>query len=371
MRICFITTGDFATIKRATGMANPLIETGNEVSIVALDCEKNRTRFALECPEAAILYFAAGNVKREIAQKKELVKSWQPDVVYICAFVSRNFIHKKNIKTGKKTLFVIEHSELPSAIKTTIWYKKIIAYCLEWSTVFLFDGQILASRYLENLFKNKLKKIGRKQPLLYSPYAYHREVLLSEPFLLDKLQKQYENKKVILYMGTLSINYGFLDILKAAEILNEIRNDFVILIMGAGQHKEMAKKYVAENNLTDFVKLLGYIPEEELSSYFIIADAFISPIFDTVQDKARCPSKLFMYLPFQKPIITCKIGEGKELFGENGYYYQPGSVEELAKLLNQSIDSVDLKYNIDPQNHSWNHRTNEFLNWIETKFNLK
>ena len=371
MKICFISTGDFATIKRATGMATPLLEKGYEVAIVALDSEKNRKRFALECPNAIILYFSEGNAKQEIAQKKELVKLWQPDLVYVCAFVSRNFIHKKNIKIGKKTVFVIEHSELRSAIQDNVWYKKIIDYCLEWSTVFLFDGQILASSYLESLFKNKLKKIGRKQPLLYSTYAYHEKVLLSNPFLLDKLKEEYEGKKVILYMGTLAINYGFLDILKSVQVLKKQRKDFVILIMGAGRHKEIAKNYVEENNLTDFVKLLGYVPEEELSSYFKVADAFVSPIFDTVQDKARCPSKLFMYIPFQKPIITCKIGEGKELFGKNGYYYQPGKVEELADVLSNAIDSTELKYNIDPQNHSWKYRTDEFLNWIEANFNLK
>ncbi|MCL2596418.1 MAG: glycosyltransferase [Paludibacter sp.] len=368
MRICFISTGDFATIKRATGMANPLIEAGHEVAIIALDSEKNRKRFALECPEAQILYFSSRNVIQEIAQKKHLVKLYQPDLVYICAFVSRNFIHRKNAKTGKRTIFVIEHSELPSAIKNNIWYKKIIDYFLEWSTIFLFDGQLLASKYLENLFKNKLKKIRRKQPLLYSPYAYHKEVLLSEPFLLDKLQKQYENKKVILYMGTLGIKYGFLDILKGVQILNEQRKDFVVLIMGIGKHKEIAEKYVTENNLTTFVKLLGYVSEEELSSYFRIADAFVSPIHNTVQDKARCPSKLFMYIPFQKPVVTCKVGEGESLFGDNGYYYEPHNVEHLSKVLSEAIDTKTLKYDIDPEKHSWNYRTKEFLNWIETNF---
>jgi len=248
MKICFITTGDFATIKLATGMANPLIEEGHKVAIVALDSEKNRARFALECPNATILYFPKTRVTREISCKQKLLKEWQPDLVYICAFVSRNFIHKKNGKTGKKTTFVIEHSELLSAIKGNVWYRKIISYCLEWSTVFLFDGQILASRYLENLFKNKLKKIGRKQPLLYSTYAYHEEVLLSNPFLSDKLKAEYAGKKVILYMGTLGLKYGFLDILKSAKILKEQRNDFVVLIMGIGKHKEIAEKYLKYYN---------------------------------------------------------------------------------------------------------------------------
>ena len=60
MKIFFVTYGDItlaATMKRATGMAEHLIDLNNKVSIIALDCDANRKRFKKECPNANILYF--------------------------------------------------------------------------------------------------------------------------------------------------------------------------------------------------------------------------------------------------------------------------------------------------------------------------
>ena len=54
MRICFITFGnvtDYATLKRATGLAGPLIARGHSVSIVIEDTVDNRARLAFECPD--------------------------------------------------------------------------------------------------------------------------------------------------------------------------------------------------------------------------------------------------------------------------------------------------------------------------------
>ena len=87
-----------------------------------------------------------------------------------------------------------------------------------------------------------------------------------------------------------------------------------------------------------------------------------------MQDWARCPSKLFMYLPFQHPVVTCQIGEAAELFGEKGLYYQPGDVDSLvcalSRVLTQDvgIDAITL------DDHTYTARTKTFLSWLDTRF---
>ena len=365
MRICFITTGDIeqlATMKRAIGMAQPLLETGIEVSIIALDTENNRKRILLEAPNVATLFFKTGNFKSEVAQKNSLIEEWQPDVIYVCAFVVRNYIYKKNLKG---VLSVVEHSELRSAITDGKWYKRYIELFLENMSLYKFSGQVLASRYLEEVFQKKLRTFKIKRPLLYSPYAYNKEILqMPSTNAIDNLRATYGGKKVILYMGTLSLNYGFLDIIKAVEILTQKRTDVVLLIMGNGRHKSIGKEYINEQKLHNTVKFLGYIAEEELSLYFGMANAFVSPINNTIQDRARCPSKLFMYLAFKRPVITCKVGEAASLFKDNGYYYQPGNTQQLSQVMAEAIDSNLLKHDVNIQKHTWGARTQEFINWI-------
>jgi glycosyltransferase involved in cell wall biosynthesis len=315
------------------------------------------------------LLFQKSDYKTELKQKKELINNWAPDIIYVCSFGFRNWIHKYNV--APKAVHLIEHSELVSAIPNN--NKKHLYYLLEIFSTILFEGQIYASKYIEMVFSKGIKHwFTRKKPVLYSPYAYNENVLKNySGNLYYRLIEKFEKKKIILYMGTLSLNYGFLDIIKACQTLVEKRDDFLVLIMGQGRHKEIGEKYIQENKLEKQVFLLGYVPEQEVSTYFKLASTFVSPLYDTIQDKARCPSKLFMYIPFKKPIITCKIGEAKELFKDNGYYYTPGNISELALCIETAIDKTEETNSIDINKHSWSYRAKEFDAWIKKNYIIR
>lgn len=364
MKICFVTTGDItslATMKRATGMANSLITAGHQVGILMLDCENNKQRIDLECPKVDKLLFSNGNFLHEVRQKQRLIKEWYPNLVYVCSFGFRNCIHKYN--TAKNTICVVEHSELLSAIPNQ---KKTLYRLLESLSLRVFDGQIFASKYLENHYTtgSRKKRLGNK-PYLYSPYAYNKDMQEVDKTLYDELLQKYEGKEIILYMGTLIRNYGFLDIIKASELMKY--PNAKVLILGKGGDKAHGEQYIKEHKLEDKVELLGYVSEEDLSAYFSLANIFVSPLYDTIQDKARCPSKLFMYLAYDKPVVTCKIGEAYQIFGDAGYYFNPGKVDEFAALLD-SLSEKDSSSNIDYTQHEWGVRSADFLSWIDTNF---
>lgn len=364
MKICFVTTGDInslATIKRATGMASPLISMGHRVSIIAWDTKNNRERFNVECPLAEILYIKPSGTIAEILQKQKIIKQWQPNVIYVCAIGFRNWIHRFN---SKADFIVVEHSELVSSVPFN--NKRLLYKFIEKLSINIFDGQIYASRYLEDYFNNTL---GNTKPSIYSPYAYNKNILTADVNLFNSLKKKYSGKKVILYMGTLALNYGFLEILKAVEILKSERSDFILLILGSGQHKIYGENYIKNSSLENYAEMLGYIPENDISAYFKLADAFISPLYDTIQDRARCPSKLFMYLPFKKPIITCKIGEAYELLGEDGSYFKSGDIQSLKDEINYSLDhKLEVMYRAI-ESHSWDSRASQFNQWLKSQKN--
>ena len=146
MKICFVSTGDInslATLKRATGLSEPLIAKGYDVGIIALNCANNIARFAMECPNARLLLYQPSNAVQEIKQKHKLLKQFAPDIVYVLNPGIRNFI--TNI-TYRKAPVLVEHSELTSAIQNT--RNKFIYSCIEASCKYLYDGEIMASRYL-------------------------------------------------------------------------------------------------------------------------------------------------------------------------------------------------------------------------------
>jgi glycosyltransferase involved in cell wall biosynthesis len=120
--------------------------------------------------------------------------------------------------------------------------------------------------------------------------------------------------------------------------------------------------------LRDYVNFLGYVPEHEISSYLELANMLISPLNNTIQDWARCPSKIYMYLPFNKPILTCEIGEAKEIFGDKGYYFDNSDPESLAKLMEETMDKINVRREIDIFQHTWSKRAEELHSWLTVTF---
>lgn len=363
--ICFVTTGDIksiATSKRALGMANPLFNNGWKVSIIMEDTEENRYRASLECnPNINLYFFKKCSALVEIKQKNNIINRIKPDYLYICAFVTRNIVGIKN-----KAKKIVEHSELQSGIPDIKGIHKIRALLNEYLSIIYSDFILNASKYLQLCFSNRCKRIGlKKKPNFYFPYAYSTTIIQNKEIdFNNKKNQKYKNKTIFVFLGTITRNYGIFTILDATKELSKTYQDFKVLILGKGRHYNESLAYIHDKGLDNFVEMPGYIKEDDISYYFSLANCFISPMNDTIQDWARCPSKLYMYLPYNKTIITCKIGEPFEVLQDAGMYYSAGNSRELAQQMENVIKNNIPQKKCNPELHTWEYRTNQFINWI-------
>ena len=365
--ICFVTTGDIkdiATAKRALGLANPLSDLGWEVSIIMEDTEENRHRVGLECDERVQCFFltykSAWDEKRK---KKNLLKKIKPDYVYLCAFVFRNIVHLRF-----KCKRLVEHSELQSSIKGVKWWRKCNFLWNEYYSLIYADGILNASHFLQQWYQKKANCFFlRNKPMLYFPYAYNQKIceVGVSPKPVDFSRNP--NDILVTYLGSLTQGYSTMDIVKAVQLLHH--PDMKVLLIGKGGDSSDIEDYIRNHGLQRQVFLLGYVDEEEIPSYFSVTDVFILPMNDTVKDWARCPSKLYMYLPYRKPIVTAKIGEPYEVLKDAGIYYQPGSIRSLTEALRKAIDVKSI--NIDATCHEWSARASLLNAWIENSFENK
>jgi glycosyltransferase involved in cell wall biosynthesis len=374
MKICFITLGDIkfiATMKRAIGMADPLLSMGWEVAIIAQDSEENRKRIAMECSESVkVYYYPEGTAGEEVRAKTALVNQIAPDYILFCSFSFRNRILKNKLKL--KPTILIEHSELPSGIPDNKGLRKYAMLALEYWSVLYADGLLCASKYLCNTYTKRAAQLFRKQlPVLYSPYAFNNDVMESPRIRFKELEETYHGKTLLIYMGTMTRNYGLFTMLNAMEMISKERNDVTLLLLGQGRHLAQAKDFVKEKQLESQVQFLGYTAEEELSSYFAAANAFISPLNDTVQDWARCPSKIYMYIPLNKPVFTCRIGEPLEIFREQGYYFNNTAPASLASLISQLAADKLAPVTVNKDLHSWAKRAVDFTEWAGSHYGAK
>ena len=325
------------------------------------DTEENRHRVSMECDERTNVHFLTYNSSfDERTKKSALLEGIRPDYVYLCAFVFRNIV-----SISFKCKKLVEHSELRSAIKDVAWWRRWYELLSEYYSLVYADGVLNASGYLQRLNKKRAGCIFRKKlPMLYFPYAYNISVCKTSAYKDSIDLKKGDGDVFITYLGSLSRAYGTIDIVKAVKKIG--RDEIRLLLLGDGDDRQGIQDYVVENRLDKQVWMPGYVREEDISTYFSLTDVFVLPMNDTVQDKARCPSKLYMYLPYNKPIVTSKIGEPYEVLKNKGVYYVAGSVDSLSTAILTALGKKTL--GINPLCHEWYERARLFEIWMKNSF---
>jgi glycosyltransferase involved in cell wall biosynthesis len=369
MKICFVTSGvitQHATMKRAFGMANPLTALGHDVTICLQDAPDNLVAIA-QCPNVSAYYFQPGSLTAERRQKHKFLNQHHFDVVHICGLGFRNAI-----LPSPKSFTIMDHVELESSLVGISFLRKLAQFFLEEVSLLIYPGSVTASRYLERLFQKRLHDLSQVRPILYLPYAFDISQQKTENFTLQAFRYKYPNKKIIVYMGGIYRNYGCFEMLDAFLRLAAQRQDFIALILGKGPDFAAAVKFVQEHKLETFVEFQGYVPEKEVPIFLGGADVLLSPLNDTVADRARCPSKLLMYIATQHPIVTCAIGEALEYLGEDGFYYEPNSVASMISAIEKAFEKGDgWKPNYNPYEHTWDIRVQSWLTWIGEYSNIR
>jgi len=123
---------------------------------------------------------------------------------------------------------------------------------------------------------------------LKSVFPEIKEKILTIPNGIDtkrfeiKESKEELRKKLNLPNGILGICIGRLAPFKNQKFLIKVakeikRDDFYILIVGDGDEYENLKKEIEKEKLEDRVRLLGFIPSDEIPYYLKSSDIFLYP----------------------------------------------------------------------------------------------
>lgn len=369
MKIAFVSTGsirELATLKRATGMAPYLQQAGHEVVILLADTPANHERLKLECPDVEAVWLQAAGAFAERAAKQKHLEALAPDWTYVCGYGVRNAV-----SIGTPGRVAVEHCELGSKTLTHSWPRRLLELLLEYRSMRVADLLICASRYLEQLYAQRLQRRQLSRPILYLPYAWG-PVDAPTPEQLaagQRLRDKRDGVPAVLYMGAIRKNYGAFDMVDAAARLKQAGRNCRFELIGEGPELAAVQAQIEQRGLQNMVQCHGYVADELLPEHLAAADVFLAPLQSTPQDLARCPSKVFLYLAYSKPIVTCGFGEPKEVLGNDGFYYSPSNSADLAEAVGRALDVADqwTGGHFDLECHTWKHRTHEFLQGIAQK----
>lgn len=137
-----------------------------------------------------------------------------------------------------------------------------------------------------------------------------------------------ENCKIIFSLGALIERKGFHYLIEAMVEVLRVRKDVMCYIGGDGPMRDRLQKMIKEYDLEKFIKLLGYIPEEDLPYWINAADVFVLPSLSEGN-----PTVMFEALGVGIPFVGTVVGGIPEIISseEYGLLVEPANVTDLSK----------------------------------------
>ena len=183
--------------------------------------------------------------------------------------------------------------------------------------------------------------------LVFVPTAVDNEFFLEQKRLLqhtnsmsirDELEFN-ENTIVILGVGRFVPRKNWNELIEAFQLVNN-KYDVALILLGDGPEKDLLMNFVKGNDIQN-IYFIGFKNQTEISKYYYSSDIII-----LTSNYDPSPKVLNEALVFSLPIIVSnKIGTAYDLCkdGVNGYIYNYGHTNELAKKIEYLIINKDAR----------------------------
>ncbi len=231
----------------------------------------------------------------------------------------------------KASIITFHHSNTELFVRK---YKKLFRIMLKHTNklILVSDGQ---RNIVADLFPNFSDK------LVVIPNGYNSKLFYprSENECRDLLGLPFE-KKIIIEISNLIESKGHKYLIDAMNILSQERDDILCYIIGTGPLKEDITSYIKKLKLENYIKLIGWRPDEELPIWINSCDIFVHPSlaesFGIVQIEAMACGK---------PVVSTYNGGSESVIvsQEYGLLCEPANSQEL---VNNILKVFDTQYNM-------------------------
>lgn len=262
------------------------------------------------------------------------VKKYQIDALHAHLAFPGGFIGTITKKITSKPLTVTVHGYDATCIQDIGYgllcnpiYRKIVKKTLNDVDKIIAVSKSVKKRIIQLGVKDKKIKVIYNGIDL-KKFSLNRDIL--ERSNIMKKNRNWNNKKILLSVGSLVPVKGQKYLIEAMKAVTEEIPDTLLLICGDGLLKKGLKELVKRLDLQGYVKFMGTIHPKEMPLYYVIADIFIlSSIIE------GHPISLLESMAYSKPIIATKVGGIPETIKtqENGILVEKQCPEKLAEAI--------------------------------------
>lgn len=251
----------------------------------------------IELPGVTVKYVSRDSslLKRNLKLLQSFHKEIQNgyDLIFLTYVRGISFIKMLN-PNSKFLMYVDTFGVMPNAKKR--WFYDTV---LKYEVLFFSNVAVISDGLAKRLRRKKY------------------EILPLGGACFNKEPKSFE-KLELLYVGTLD-NRNIIDCVRGFhKYLQKIGlegNEAIFKIIGDGPNNELEeiKNYVEVNNLSEYIHVLGYLPQKQLIPYFKSSNIGVSYVPILPYYEYQTPTKTFEYLISGLPVIATGTYENKKL----------------------------------------------------------
>ena len=175
---------------------------------------------------------------------------------------------------------------------------------------------------------------------LFRPEIYNEEKIRKELSL--------ENKFVVFYHGSMTLNRGIVETVRAVAGLKEKHKDLTLFLLGDTPFLGVFKRLAQEESVVDRVLMHEAVAYDEVPKYIAACNVGIVPLPDLPVWRNQSPLKLLEYMAMKKVVIATDIPANREVIGKSkcGIYISSADPEEIA-------DAITLAYQYKNKLDEW------------------
>ena len=255
------------------------------------------------------------------------------------------------------------------------WQRKIIAWFENYLP--LQADFVTVNTYFG---RDRLIRLGySSQKISYLPNGvdHHRFPPNIDYQKVKQLLKQYnlQNKKVILYVGSLSLASHSVDLLieAFAGVTEDVANT-ILMLVGGGEDTRKLVDLARSLGINNKVIFVGRVDPQQVVYYYHLAYVSVDPVINDDAAKGRSPLKIFESLALGVPVVTGDVGERRSELqaSEFGLLVKPGCVQALTTGLLTILQKPDLRAKMaqraltERSRWYWENRVDAFVKLLGT-----
>ena len=313
-----------AWLKRIAGYTGILENLGRHHTVIGIE----RINYEGEYKQNAVQYFFVRLKKRTVRfpfRMHRMIKTLQPDVVFINGLIFPLQVIQLRLKLGKKAKIIIIHrSEKP--------FKGIKKYLQKLADKFVNAYLFTSSGFEEQWIEN-----GNIDQRKIHEVMHASSVFCPADKNAARQGLSIDGSPVFVWVGRLDANKDPLTVIKGFTNFLEFRPSAKLYMIYHTEEllHEVNELIRQDEKAMQAISLVGKIPHLQLQSWYSSADFIISGSHYEGGGIAVCEAMSCGCVPVVTDIISFRKMTGP---GKCGLLYEPGNEKALLKILLQTVE---------------------------------